>query len=50
MIKPEHFEEGRHRLLMHLMKKIHSQGRTVDVITLALEGDPERYGGIVLCK
>ena len=46
MIKPEHFEEGRHRLLMHLMKKIHSHGRTVDAITLALEGDPERYGGL----
>ena len=46
MIRPEHFEEGRHRLLMHLMKKIHSHGRTVDAITLALEGDPERYGGL----
>ena len=46
MIKPEHFEEGRHRLLMHLMKKIRSHGRTVDAITLALEGDPERFGGV----
>ena len=46
MIKPEHFEEGRHRLLMHLIKKIHRHERTVDAITLALEGDPERYGGM----
>ncbi len=46
LIKPEHFAEGRHRLLMKFMKKIHSHGRTVDSITLALEGDPHRYGGL----
>ncbi|KAA9022024.1 replicative DNA helicase [Niallia endozanthoxylica] len=46
IIRPEHFAEGRHRLLMQLMKNIHSKSRAVDSITLALEGDPERYGGL----
>lgn len=46
IIRPEHFAEGRHRLLMQLMKKIHSKSRAIDSITLALEDDPERYGGL----
>ncbi|WP_338449479.1 DnaB-like helicase N-terminal domain-containing protein [Niallia oryzisoli] len=46
IILPEHFAEGRHRLLMQLMKKIHSLSRAVDAITLALDCDPEHYGGL----
>lgn len=45
-VKPEQFQDARNRCLFNTMKDLHSQGKSVDIITLTTLADPETFGGV----
>jgi replicative DNA helicase len=45
-IRPEHFGQAQHQSLMKLIKKLASEGKEIDPVTLSLYGDPANFGGV----
>lgn len=46
VLKPHHFEDNRHKQLLHTMKKLSNDGKEVDKITLSTLSNLKALGGI----
>ena len=45
-VKPDHFESAQHQSLMRLIQKLSQDGKPVDVVTLSLHSNPDKFGGV----